>query len=359
MVVYIRKMAVEKKHWLDNESFKDGVALCQMIPGATATQTAAYVGLRSRGVKGAVISFVSFIFPAFLLMMGLSALYMHSHSLPKVVSAFNGLQVIVVAIIANATVSYGRISLKKWNDMTIAIIAAVMFVFKINPIIVIPLAAILGLLLYNRQSSQQIVTTKSSTKLPSLVFIISVATFILLGLILLFLFNRKLFYVTTVMFRVGLFAFGGGFGAIPLMFHEIVEAHSWMNNTTFLNGIALGQVTPGPIMITSTFIGCLLNGLLGGVIATISIFLPSILFVVFTVPYFDRLKASIYFNKAIAGILCSFVGLLLSVTIRFALDIPWDIPRVLLTISAFAALFLKVDILWVVLIGTVISVFVL
>ena len=121
----------------------------------------------------------------------------------------------------------------------------------------------------------------------------------------------------------------------------------------------LGQVTPGPIVITATFIGHLVNGPIGGLIASISIFLPSFMMVVGIVPYFDRLRSSPYFKKVITGVLCSFVGLLLTVTIRFALDIPWDVPRILLAVGAFVALILKVDILWVVLVGTGISLLVL
>jgi len=103
----------------------------------------------------------------------------------------------------------------------------------------------------------------------------------------------------------------------------------------------------------------LLKGLLGGLIASFCVFLPSFMIVVGTVPYFNRLRSSPYFKKIFTGILCSFVGLLLTVTIRFALDIPWDVPRILLSGVAFVALILKVDILWVVLIGTVISLIVL
>ena len=92
MIAYIRKMAVEKKHWLDESSARDGVALCQTIPGATAMQMSAYIGFRTRGVGGAAASFIGFGLPAFLFMMILSALYARTHTLPAVVSAFNGLQ---------------------------------------------------------------------------------------------------------------------------------------------------------------------------------------------------------------------------------------------------------------------------
>jgi chromate transporter len=109
-------------------------------------------------------------------------------------------------------------------------------------------------------------------------------------------------------------------------------------------------------VITATFVGYLLYGPLGGLIATISVFSPSFMILVGSVPYFDRLHASPYFNKAVGGILGSFVGLLLTVTFRFAWNVHWDFLRIILASAAFVALLLKVDILWVVVIGAVISV---
>ena len=179
------------------------------------------------------------------------------------------------------------------------------------------------------------------------------------GFALLFVANRGLFDLGVLMFRIDLFAFGGGFASVPLMYHEIVDVRSWMDGETFMNGIALGQVTPGPIVITATFVGYLLHGIAGAVVATVSVFLPSFLMVVGVVPYFDRLRASDHFNRCMSGILASFVGLLLSVTIQFALDVPWDVPRVLLAGAALAALLLRVDVLWVVLAGIAVSLMIL
>jgi chromate transporter len=179
------------------------------------------------------------------------------------------------------------------------------------------------------------------------------------GFLLLFLIDRHLFDLAALMSRIDLFAFGGGFASVPLMFHEIVEVRAWMDGTSFLDGIVLGQITPGPIVITATFVGYLLRGPLGGLIATISVFLPSFLILVAIVPYFDRLRKSPYFHNAMGGSLCSFAGLLMTVTLRFAGNVQWDLPRILLASAAFVALLRKIDILWVVGIGTILSVFLL
>ncbi len=354
MIPYIGRMAVERRKWLDWETFRDGVALCQTIPGATAMQVSAYIGFRARGVPGAAASFIGFGLPAFLLMAGLSAFYVRSYTLPPVAAVFHGLQAIVVAIVANATLSFARTSLKSLSDALIALIAAALFAFRINPILVIILSGALGIVIYNKHSpaTPDIDSEKSQPATPLWV----IASVTLVAFIVLFFVERKLFDLATLMFRIDLFAFGGGFASVPLMFHEIVEVRSWMDGQTFLNGIALGQITPGPIVITATFVGYLLYGLPGAVVATASIFLPSFLIVNGIIPYFDKLKRSVYFSRAVRAILCSFVGLLLVVTVRFATDIAWDIPRAALAIAAFLALLLKVEIIWIVFVGTVISI---
>jgi chromate transporter len=354
MVAYIRKMAVERNKWLDDESFRDGVALCQVVPGATVMQMAAYVGLKVRGMGGAASSFVGFGLPACLLMMVLSAGYTKTHSLPVAISMFSGLQAMIVAIVANATITFGRNSLKNRRDAIIAGAAAGAFGLGVNPIAVILLTAFLGILLNHGKQRPQTKSTLEGRmqQKASLWFVVLVAAS---GFALLYLMNRNLFDLATVMARIDLFAFGGGFASVPLMYHEVVSVRSWLDGPTFMNGIVLGQATPGPIVITATFVGYLLYGLMGGLVATISVFLPSFLILVGIAPHFEKLRASPHFNKAIGGILCSFVGLLLTVTIDFALKIPWDLPRILLMAAAFLALLLKIDLLWIVPVGAVVS----
>jgi len=357
MIAHIREMAVGKKHWLDDSSFRAGVALCQMIPGATAIQSAAYVGLRSGGIGGAAVSFIGFGLPAFLIMMIFSALYVQTQNIAAVVSAFTGLQVMVIAIVAQASFTFGKSWLRDWQGVFIALAAAAMFGFGMNPILVILVAALAGLGLLD---GKQVWDTKvdPTGKLYSLKPLLFILLLTGLTSILLFLFQRRWFDLAFLMARIDLFAFGGGFSALPLMFAEVVQRRAWMDGLTFLNGIALGQITPGPIVITATFIGYLRDGIMGGILATVFIFLPSFLMVVVTVPYYDRLRYSPYFNRALQGILYSFVGLLLSVTVRFALHIPWDFIRLFLGCGTLALLFFKVELLWIVLSGLLISVLV-
>jgi chromate transporter len=259
--------------------------------------------------------------------------------------------------VANAAVSFGKTSLKNRKSVLVAGIAAGLFWFMANPMLIILLAALLGMLLNSRQQANlrtEHEIKMSHTTRPLLLFLLGAVS----GFVLLYFLRKDLFQLAVLMSKIDLIAFGGGFASVPLMFHEIVEVRSWMDGATFLNGIVLGQFTPGPIVITATFVGYLVYGFFGAIVATLSIFLPSFLILVGVAPYFDRLRASPWFARAIGGILCSFVGLLLTVTIRFALNVHWDLPRVALAGAAFAALIFKLDILWVVIAGVVVSVLV-
>jgi chromate transporter len=358
MIPYIRKRVVGEKKWLDPESFQDGVALCQAIPGATVMQMAAYIGLTLRGVRGAIFSFVGFGLPAFILMAALSMAYARTHSLPAVSSIFNGLQVVIVAVMANATVVFGRTSVTHWKDGIIVAVAAGLFGYTANPVFIVALSALLGMLLNSGPNAARIAVHAGRMKRTTLSLLILLVVF---GacFVLLFMLRNELFQLAILMSKIDLLAFGGAFGSVPLMFHEIVETRDWMDAPTFLNGIVLGQLTPGPIVITATFVGYLLHGIPGAVVATLAVFSPSFIILIGIAPWFDRLRASPWFTRAIRGILCSFVGLLFAVTIRFALNVQWGWPQVVIAAGALLALLFKADLLWVILAGAAISAFAL
>lgn len=255
MVAYIRDLAVRKKCWLSEEAFADGAALCQSIPGATAMQTAAYVGLRVGGTAGSLAAFVGFGLPAFVFMVVLSGFYTVSRDIQPVASAFRGLHVIVVALIANAVVTFGRSSIKTWRDAILACGAATFLFFRGSPILAIVAAAGVAALLYRDASLPMKAVQTGHRSRPTLRLVLPVLIAGGAALATLFVTNRQMFDLATVMVKVDLFAFGGGFASVPVMLHQVVDVRNWMDSRTFMDGIALGQVTPGPIVITVTFVG--------------------------------------------------------------------------------------------------------
>ncbi len=355
MVAYIGELAVKRRKWLDQETFKGGVALCQAIPGATAIQTAAFVGLKARGVAGALSTYIGFGLPAFVLMTVLASLYAASRDLPWVMSLFAGLQVIVVALVANAAYAFGRSSLKGFMETFFAASAAFALFIGISPFYVILGTALAGILALKAKVSVEGAGIAPEPDRAPLVHTAILILGVLAGLAVLHFFSGKLLRLALLMLKVDIFAFGGGFASVPLMLHEVVDIHGWLDSKTFMDGIALGQITPGPIVITATFVGYLTQGLVGGLVATVSVFTPSFIVLVATAPFFDGMRKSKLFSQAVKGILCSFVGLLLFVTIKFAIAVPWNTVKLAFVLAAFIAIFKKVDILYIVPAGAAIS----
>jgi len=358
MVAHIRELSTRRNQWLGETDFKNGVALCQSIPGATAMQTAAYVGLRVRGISGAFAAYLGFGLPAFILMLILSIIYARFGDLPRFISLFNGLQVIVVAIIISSVYSFGRNIANNYRSIIIALLSAFAFWGGVSPFIAIVGAGIAAMA-FSRASSSKSAADSDMRRTSTAKHIATILISFLFCFAALYFLNNKLFALGAVMLKIDIFAFGGGFASLPLMLHEVVMGRGWLDSKTFMDGIALGQVTPGPIVITATFVGYLVYGISGAVVATIAIFTPSFFMLVIVAPFFDRLKNSAYFLRAIDGVLASFVGLLLFVCYKFATAVPWDMVRIILGIAALAALIRKVDILYIVLAGAVVSVFIL
>ena len=356
MVAHIKDLAMNRNQWLPEDTLRDGVVLCQSMPGATAMQMAAYVGLRAGGLRGAAASYVGFGLPSFLLMLALAALYSGSREVPMVGSLFQGLEVIVVAILANATYRFGRDIAKRPWDLLFAPASAAFFAAGVSPFLVIIGAGAAGILLF-RGTAPGPAPGEGAGKaggLPRPILYVIVIT--LAGVAALRFLDAKLYSIAALMLRIDLFAFGGGFASLPLMYHGIVNALGFMDGKTFMDGVALGQITPGPIIITATFVGYLVRGLPGAVVATAAIFTPSFVVLVAAVPHLDRMKRSPHFSGATRGIFGSFVGLLFFMTLRFAWAVPWDPVRVLFGAAAAVALARKVGILPVVLTGAALSV---
>jgi chromate transporter len=169
-------------------------------------------------------------------------------------------------------------------------------------------------------------------------------------------FAPVLAYLNLIFMKVDLLAFGGGFTTIPLIQREVVDRFGWVSTREFIDGIALGQVTPGPIVITATFVGYKVGGLLGALLGTIAVFFPSFLVVTTLAPHYERIKRSRQIQLMVRGILAAFIGLLLFVGYRFGEVALVDWRTWVLMAAAWLALWGKVDLLLVVGGGAVLSV---
>ncbi len=361
MMGQIKQMVVGEYKWVKESDFLQGMVLCQLIPGATMVQMVTYIGYRLRGFWGAFLSSIAFVLPAFVALVILSALYFKMQTLPFIQVLFKVLGTIVIALVLNAGISLGTSILKDWKVILISVLSFVAFFYRLNILLVFLFAALAALLLRPRINQPKMTSSsekpdQEKKKGKDRLLLALLAALILAGLLITYALDPRLTYLCLILSKIGALAFGGGFTTIPLIQYEVVDRLRWLTTKEFLDGILMGQVTPGPILITSTFVGYKVSGLLGALMATIGVFFPSFFILVLLVPYHDRLRSMKTVRMIEQGILGSFIGMLGLVLYNFGRAAFVDIPSVIFTAVAFAALLKKVGLPYILLSGGIASI---
>ena len=356
----IKRVIVKESRWISEPEFLQGMAFCQMLPGATWVMLSTYIGYTLRGIWGAFICAAAFVLPAFTLILILSFLYFRWGDLWLIQSLFKGLGPVVVALVLNAFITFGRSILRGWKVMLIAILSFAGFILRWNIVLVFFLAAGLALLLRETKGENKLIQDSEAPRAPrnkaDFQFLGGLAFLIALLFFISYLFHDPLFQLCLSLSKVGALAFGGGFTVIALIQYDVVEKFRWVTTKEFLDGIAMGQVTPGPVMITATFLGYKLAGFWGAFMATIAGFSPPFFIITLLMPYYDRLKRMPTIQTMEQGILGSFIGMLGLVLVDFGRAAFVDIPSVIFAAGAFIALMKKVDLAYILLIGAGLSI---
>ena len=354
MVEPMRRMTVDQRGWLRQEEFLDGLALCQMMPGATVVQLSTYIGYRLQCVTGAFTAAAAVILPAFGLMSALSFLYFTYTDISWVQAVSRGMGAVVIALLLQALWGLSQAVRKHWLDAVIALLALGAFGLRVNFLLVFLVAGLLrlalGLWLLAGYDSQKPAATTAPPRLGlTLVLLILVLTGVGLAVWGLGRLNPDLGRMVKIFLKVGVVSFGGGYAMIPILQWEVVNSLNWLTLKQFLDGILLSFITPGPIIILATFVGYRVYGLLGAVVATVAIFLPPILIIIFLTPYYQRLKEARWMRPAIQGILAALVGMLALVTWQMGQAALIGLPDILLTAAtAIALIVFEVNLLWIV-----------
>jgi len=360
MISQIKETTVNRYGWVKEGEFMRGVALCQLIPGATMVQIVTYIGYRMRGIWGALAAAVAFVLPAFIAILVLSAIYFKYHSLWFIQALFKGLGAIVVAIILNACITFGRPILKGWKVILIALLSFFAFFFQWNFVLIFVLAAIAGLLLRPPKPQTKAAPSEGAplkvAKEKEYLLVALLAAFICVLLLFSYVIDPRITNLSLGLSKIGALAFGGGFTAIPLIQYEMVDRFHWLSTKEFLDGIALGQVTPGPILITATFVGYKISNFLGAIMATVGVFFPSFFILVLLIPYHDRLRGVEKVRMMEQGVLGSFIGMLGLVLYNFGRTSLVDIPRILMAAAAFLAIYKKISLSYILLAGGLLSI---
>lgn len=316
---YFRRAIVERLNWLDERSYGELVALCQLLPGPASSQVGIAIGLTRAGPLGALAAWTAFTLPSALLML------FFAYGLSGLEGIFgigwlHGLKLAAVAVVAQAVWAMARSLTPDRRRLSLALAVTALLLFWDSPwdqILAMLAGALLGLIFFGKGKQPEegaVLTVPIGRRTASLCFLLFLA---LLGLLPLLaaLFPSQTLAVASAFYRSGALIFGGGHVVLPLLESSVV-APGWIDQTDFLAGYGAAQAVPGPLLSFSAFLGASLepapNGVAGALLALLAIFLPSFLLVFAALPFWQLLRHRPGVRAAMTGVNAAVVGLLLA-----------------------------------------------
>lgn len=324
LISIIQIELTEKRRAMEQKDMLNGIALASILPGPVAVNVTAYAGFRLYGVAGAGAAMLAVILPSFVLMIAAAELYLRWGELPVIRAVFNGIIPAIVAVILQAGWNIGRKTVTGVKTFALALAAALaIIVFKgfYVTLAVIFIAGALGPLLFRDTGAAGDAAATSAVPF-ALQWLFA---FVLAALLLLFLLPVPDFiraapvaHLFTTFSGMSLTLFGGGYVFIPMIQKIVVESYQWITAEQFNAAIAMGQITPGPILISATFIGYKVAGLFGAVIATAGIFLPPAMLMVLAAHWLGHLQKSALLQRVLQGIRIAVCGMIFAAAMLIA-----------------------------------------
>ncbi|MGP8127920.1 MAG: chromate efflux transporter [Candidatus Bathyarchaeia archaeon] len=356
-IAMMEEETVRRRHWLSREKFLDLLGAANMIPGPSSTELAIYIGYVQAGWLGLVLAGVCFILPASIIVTAIAWVYVQYGSLPQVVSILYGIKPVVIAIILQALWNLGRSAVKTKYLLAVGAGGLVLSALGINPILTIfGIGSVTGLgqwLSNVRKKRASLLSLCLLFLVPLLAYLVESGAAIIepsstaFGLWPLFL----------VFLKMGWVVFGSGYVLLAFLRAELVVHLHWITDSQLLDAIVVGQVTPGPVFTTATFIGFLLAGPIGGLIATVGIFLPAFIAVAISGPLIPRIRSSPIAGAFLDGVIVASIALIVFVTYELAIAALVDVVTVGIAIVSFLLLIrFHVNSMWVIALGVVIGV---
>lgn len=332
---------VRRRKWLSREKFLDLLGASNLIPGPSSSELAIHIGYLLGGWPGLLVAGICFILPAACMVGGLAWAYVHFGKLPEVPAILYGVKPVVIAVILQALWGLGRTAIKTTYLGFVAVLSVLLSVFALHPLLLLLLAGGLACLPHLR--AQRL----SLSALPSLTIssaaLATATTFSLSSLFLIFL-------------KIGAIVFGSGYVLLAFLRADLVSNRGWLTDAQLVDAVAVGQVTPGPVFTTATFIGFILGGIRGAVLATIGIFLPAFILVAVSGPLVPRIRKSKIAGAILDGVNVASLALMAVVTWQLGRASIMDVVTVVLAIaSLFVLLRFRFNSAWLVLIGSVIG----
>lgn len=362
LIAVVQKQLVDKDKVIKEGVILDGISLASVLPGAVAINVVTYVGYQLRGLKGALVSMLATIFPGFLMITGLGFIYAVYGELPVFNRFFMGVLPAIAAVILSVALEMAKKQIKDYKQLIIGIMSLgsllVLHTFFAT-LGVICLSALTGYLLYSNQfpstkmESAININFKGKQIFPWVgIILISVLILITLSRFLehhsadWYQLNKKIFLSFSGM---SLTLFGGGYVIIPAMQQVIVDGFHWMTTKEFSDAIAMGQITPGPVILTATFIGYKVAGVVGATIATFAIFFPpGVVMLVFS-GFLSKIKNSRFINSIFAGMRPAIIGMIFSATYTVGKEAEPTVTSAFIFVTVFILLMkYKVNVIYMI-----------
>ena len=330
-IAMMQDEVVRRRGWLSDTEFLDLLGATGLIPGPSSTEMAIYIGRHRAGWAGILVAGTCFIFPAALIVAIIAWAYVRFGSLPQVVGLLYGVKPVVIAVVLQALLSLRRVALKTRFVMAMGLIALAASFLGVNVVIVLLGTGIVVAL------GSWLPRHWRSLKPPAALF--GAVPFGLAPLFLVFL-------------KVGAVLFGSGYVLLAFLRADLVQRYGWLSESHLLDAIAVGQVTPGPVFTTATFIGYLLAGPAGAAVATAGIFLPSFFYVAASAPLLPRLRRSALAGAFLDGVNVAALALMAMITWQLGRAAIIDIPTAAIAVvSAVLLLAFRVNSTWLILGG--------
>lgn len=338
---------VRRRRWLTRDDFLDLLGATNLIPGPNSTEMAIHIGHRQRGWPGLIVAGASFILPAAVIVLIFAWVYVRYGSLPQVAGVLYGVKPVIIAIVLQALWSLGRTAIKNAFLAIMGIAGIVLAFVGVHELLILfGGGVIIGL---GHVIRRQLRTGNASVLFasPIMIFVQTAAgSTTAFGLLPLFLFFLK----------VGAVLYGSGYVLLAFIRADLVERWQWLTESQLLDAIAVGQVTPGPVFTTATFIGYVLGGFSGATVATLGIFLPAFLFVAVSGPLVPRIRRSPTAGAFLDGVIAASLALMFVVTYQLGRAAVIDLPTIILAIASAVALFVfRVNSAWLILGGAVVG----
>ena len=303
-IALMREEVVRRRRWVTEQQFLDLLGASNLIPGPTSTELAIYLGYARAGWRGLVLAGTLFILPAALISLALAWAYVRYGSTPEATWLLYGIKPVIIAVVVQAIWALARTAVKGWLHLTIGALVLVLYAAGANEIVLLLGAGLLvvaarqGWRLRERPRTLALVPLLGAPALPSAAAGAAVDP---ASLFLVFL-------------KIGAVLYGSGYVLLAFLRNDFVVRLRWLTDQQLIDAVAVGQLTPGPVFTTATFIGYVLAGTSGAALATVAIFLPSFVFVAVVYPIVPRLRGSPWMSGFLDGVNVAALGLMMAVT---------------------------------------------